>query len=202
MNDASARTPTSGRAPRMSPEARRAQILDAALPLVLERGGEVTTREIADAAGIAEGTIFRVFDDKNALIDAMVDRVMDPAVTLEALDHVDPEAALADKVAQIVALLHDRVKRVVSLMTALGPRDHARHHGKDEGRGPLGEATGVVESLLAPHADELRVDPATAVDYLRILVFGTSMPFIRSAREISADELTDFILRGISREGE
>ncbi|WNM25983.1 helix-turn-helix domain-containing protein [Demequina capsici] len=192
----------SGRAPRMAPDDRRAHILDAAIPLILERGAEVTTREIAEAAGVAEGTIFRVFDDKDSLIDAAVLRVVDPASTLAVMGAIDPEAPLDVKVAQVVTLLHERVTRVVAFMTALGPRDHARQHGHPEAKGPLGEATGVVEALLAPHAHQLRVDPATAVDYLRILVFGTSMPFIRSSREITADELTDFILRGISREGD
>ena len=41
-------------------------IVDAALPLLLEHGEMVTTRQIADAAGIAEGTIFRAFADKDA----------------------------------------------------------------------------------------------------------------------------------------
>ncbi len=195
-------SPVQGRAPRMSADDRRAQILDAAIPLILEAGGEVTTRQIAESAGIAEGTIFRVFDDKNALIDAAIARVMAPEATLAALERVDASLPLDEKVARIVTLLHDRVRGVVAFMTALGPRDHARHHGKGHDGGPLGEATSAVESLLAPHADELRVQPATAVDYLRILVFGTSMPFIRSAREVTAAELTDFILRGISREGD
>ncbi len=199
---AASETTSSGRAPRMSPDDRRAHILDAAIPLILEHGAEVTTRQIADAAGIAEGTIFRVFDDKDSLIDAAVLRVMDPADTLAVLEDIDPVHPLEVKVAQIVMLLHDQVRRAVAFMTALGPRDHARHHGHKNDKGPLGEVTDVIEGLLAPHRDELRVDPAVAVDYLRVLVFGTSMPFIRSGRDITADELTDFILRGISREGD
>ncbi|MDN4471750.1 TetR/AcrR family transcriptional regulator [Demequina zhanjiangensis] len=194
--------PPSGRAPRMSPDDRRAHILDAAIPLILEHGAEVTTRQISDAAGVAEGTVFRVFEDKNALIDAAVLRVMDSSATLAQLERIDSAGPLEAKVAQIVTLLHDQVRRVIAFMSALGPRDHARHHGHRDDAGPLGEATGVVERLLEPHRAELRVEPAIAVDYLRVLVFGTSMPFIRSGREITADELTDFILRGISREGD
>ncbi|WP_084073949.1 TetR/AcrR family transcriptional regulator [Demequina sp. NBRC 110052] len=192
----------SGRAPRMSPEDRRAQIVDAAIPLILEHGAEVTTREIAEVAGIAEGTIFRVFEDKNALIDAAVVRVMDPAGTLALIGAIEPDLPLASKVERIVAALHARMRGVVGFMSALGPRDHARHHAGHNGGPPLGEATGVVEALLEPHRDELRVEPAVAVDYLRILVFGTSMPFLRSGSDISPQELTDFILRGISREGD
>ena len=56
----------------MAPEARREMIVDAALPLILEHGERVTTRQIADAAGIAEGTIFRAFADKDDVIAAVV----------------------------------------------------------------------------------------------------------------------------------
>ena len=59
-----------GRAAPMAPDDRRRAIVDAVVPLLLEHGGDVTTRQIAEAAGIAEGTIFRVFPDKPALLMA------------------------------------------------------------------------------------------------------------------------------------
>src|SRR3954467_2545221 len=58
------------RATSMSPDDRRKAIVTALVPLIVERGGEVSTREIAQAAGIAEGTIFRVFPDKKSLLMA------------------------------------------------------------------------------------------------------------------------------------
>ena len=45
----------------MAPDDRRKAILAVLVPLIVEKGGDVSTREIARAAGIAEGTIFRVF---------------------------------------------------------------------------------------------------------------------------------------------
>jgi AcrR family transcriptional regulator len=46
--------------------------------LLVERGKDVSTREIAEAAGIAEGTIFRVFATKDAIIDAIFADAFDP----------------------------------------------------------------------------------------------------------------------------
>ena len=53
----------------MSPEQRRTMIVAAALPLVAEHGAAVTTSQIARAAGIGEATIFRVFADKDEVLD-------------------------------------------------------------------------------------------------------------------------------------
>src|SRR5690242_6872574 len=69
----------SPRAASMSPDDRRKAILGALLPLIVERGGEVSTREIAQAAGIAEGTIFRVFPDKKSLLMAAAEEAINPA---------------------------------------------------------------------------------------------------------------------------
>ncbi|WP_156171856.1 TetR/AcrR family transcriptional regulator [Demequina rhizosphaerae] len=193
------------RAAPMAPDQRRASIVDAAIPLILERGAEVTTREIADAAGIAEGTVFRAFADKTELIDAAITRVMDPTELLADLDAIDAALPLDDKIERVVSLMHRRVSAVVRFMTALGPRDHARHRaGEDHPHRnpPLGETTGVVARLLEPDAHRLRVPVATAVDYLRILVFGTTMPFLTNGGTSDPSELADFILRGIAKEGD
>ena len=48
------------RAKALSVEDRQAMLIDAVTPLLLEHGQAVTTRQIADCAGIAEGTIFRI----------------------------------------------------------------------------------------------------------------------------------------------
>lgn len=192
-----------GRARPMPVDQRRAQILDAAIPLLLERGTEVTTREIADAAGIAEGTVFRAFSDKEAIIDAAIERVVDPADTLATLEAIDPGLALDVKLERVVTVLRARVSAVVRLMSALGPREHARHApGPDHPhrRPPLAEAAGVVERLLEPDAHLLRVPTATAVHYVRILVFGTTMPFLTNGVTSDPSELADFIVRGIAKE--
>src|SRR3954465_5544537 len=67
------------RASAMAPEDRRSMIIAAALPLLLEHGDRLTSRQIAEAAGIAEGTIFRAFTDKDEVIEATLEAALDPA---------------------------------------------------------------------------------------------------------------------------
>ena len=75
--------PTRQRALPLAPEERRKAILDAVIPLLISRGSNVTTAEMADAAGIAEGTIFRVFPDKPSLLHEALKSSFDPAPTLK-----------------------------------------------------------------------------------------------------------------------
>ena len=79
----------------MSADDRRAALVDATLPLLLEHGRTVTTRQIAEAAGVAEGTIFRVFDSKDDLVAAALDRAFDIEPFLADLRRIDPDQAAA-----------------------------------------------------------------------------------------------------------
>lgn len=61
--------------PRMSAEARHAQILDVAMPLIAAGGFEATsTLAIAQAAGISHAYLFRLFPSKQDLSAALVVR--------------------------------------------------------------------------------------------------------------------------------
>src|SRR5687768_2663903 len=78
------------RASALPADERRAAIVAATLPLLVEHGAAVTTRQIAEAAGIAEGTIFRVFPHKDELIDAALETAFDHAPLEAALQAIDP----------------------------------------------------------------------------------------------------------------
>ncbi|HEU5100965.1 MAG TPA: TetR/AcrR family transcriptional regulator [Roseiflexaceae bacterium] len=57
---------------------RRAQILDAAAQVFAERGFHRTTiRDVAKAAGVADGTIYNYFENKTALLLGILDRLND-----------------------------------------------------------------------------------------------------------------------------
>jgi AcrR family transcriptional regulator len=61
--------------PRMAPEARREQLLDAALCIITRDGyGAVSIEGIAREADVSRPVVYNVFDDLNALLFALLDR--------------------------------------------------------------------------------------------------------------------------------
>jgi AcrR family transcriptional regulator len=183
------------RARPLSADERRAAIVDAAVPLFMANGSDVTTRQIADAAGIAEGTIFRVFDDKDAVIDAVVARFMDPKPTLARLAAIDESRGLEATVADMIVILKERIAGVVGIMHAVGMRKQPHLPPRHEGDA----ANSVAVQLLTRHRDELAVTPEVAIALIRAAVFGTSaMPFA-GATTLEPGELAHVIVHGIGK---
>jgi AcrR family transcriptional regulator len=94
-------------APKLRRDARRNRdrILEAACRCVAERGLEIGMDEIAQAAGVGVGTLYRRFPSKAALIQAILERRLDqlqPAID-EALADEDPGRGLAELMAAMVA---------------------------------------------------------------------------------------------------
>ena len=57
---------------REPPEVRREQLLDAAGQVFLDRGlAQATIADVAEAAGLAKGTVYLYFDSKSALLTAL-----------------------------------------------------------------------------------------------------------------------------------
>jgi len=77
-------------APRMAPEQRREQLIDAALEVILERGyGGVSIEAIAREAGITRPVVYDHFPNLNRLLHAVIER--EERIALEQLAEVVPE---------------------------------------------------------------------------------------------------------------
>src|SRR3954471_10584493 len=141
-------TTTRRRAAALPVDERRSMIIAAAIPLLLEHGDMVTTRQIADAAGIAEGTIFRAFADKDELLGAVIDAALDPAPLEDALGAIDPTLSLPEIVTQAAAVAQRRVVDVWRLASSVGTRFHDRQ------KRPMSDSPALTR-LLEPHRGQL-----------------------------------------------
>jgi AcrR family transcriptional regulator len=106
------------RVPALAPEERRQALIAATIPLLHEHGLDVSTRQIATAAGVAEGTIFGVFESKNSLVVCSVIQALDPQVTLDGLAAIDRSLPLRTRLAEAAELVHARFAENAQLLTA------------------------------------------------------------------------------------
>jgi AcrR family transcriptional regulator len=189
----------------MAPDDRRRAIVDAVVPLLLAHGDDVTTKQIADAAGIAEGTIFRVFPDKPALLLAAAEETMNPSdggAELEAAlaGHDD----LRERVRITTERMIERSDRVMVVMMALRRIWMSQPPKRRKPDGPpafFAEANKNLQAMLTrvfePHRAELAVDPSTAATVLRTLVLGSRHPGVDPDTRLTAEQIVDVLLDGI-----
>ncbi len=207
------------RARRLPPQERREALINATLPLVLWHGPGVTTRQIAEAAEVAEGTIFRVFDDKEALIRAVVERAMDPSGTLRDLDGVDRGLPLRARLETAVTIMQSRLQGVFALIDALGwqgppgGRDarhpdcdraahlHRRaHHGQpaDDRHQQMNDRfREALVDLIADDRALLRVPATELAAALRLLVFSATHPRISDGHPLTPRQIVGIVLDGL-----
>lgn len=194
----------SRRAAPLPPEARRASIIAATIPLLRLYGRNVTTAQIAMAAGTAEGTLFRVFPDKESLIQAAIATLFDPTPTLRELERIDLAAPLRERLIQAVEVLQRRVEGIWQLISMLGmtvppmrpESECARTPRQDE------QLCEQLERLFEASRDELRCDPAYAARLLRIMSFAGTHPRITDGMPLTAAEVVAILLDGIRRRSE
>lgn len=103
----------------MSRDERRAAIAHATIPLLEQHGSQVSTRQIAIAAGVAEGTLFRAFDDKVELLTAAAERALDPTARVAEIDDLPAAPDLAAELVQVARVIADGGRRVRRVMLAV-----------------------------------------------------------------------------------
>src|SRR4051794_23625676 len=158
-----------GRARPLSPEERRDGLIDATLNLLREHGRAVTTRQIAEAAGVAEGTIFRVFETKEELIDAAIARAFEPGGLVERVREIDPEEPLQDRLVTLVSIMQQRFRASFDLMKKVGmvrPPDSV--HDRPEAVAWRAQIQEQLLGVVGDDADRLRVPADQFLHRLRL----------------------------------
>ena len=185
----------------MDPEQRRAMIVAAALPLVVEYGASVTTAKIARAAGIGEGTIFRVFPDKDAVLAACMAAALRPDEAVAHLGAISLDQPLPDRLAEAVEVMRGYLTRmgaVAGAMVAAG-RPERRPSSTSDGPLPDREAglaapRAALAALFEPERDRLRLAPERVADAFQMLVMTSGRPGM--AEPLSTEDMIDLFLNG------
>lgn len=199
-------SPASRAAPLPAPK-RREALIEATVPLLMAHGINVTTKQLAQACGVAEGTLFRVFPDKESLIEAAIHRAFDPAALLGELAGLDRRAPLEERLTNAVRILIARFSRTIALVNAvrLGGGDPRRviHRDGSHLRPDFERInSAIIEAIadvIAGDADQLRCSPQEAGRLLRLLVFSGVHPGISGGTPMSEGQIIDFLLNGVRR---
>lgn len=175
----------------MGVEQRQDMIIGVVIPLILEHGRDLTTKQIAEACGLAEGTIFRAFGDKETLINAAVDRYLDPLALRTNLRSIDPDLPLDDLLRAVIGLLRERFTGAIRMMTVLG-----RQGPPPRREQPVDDFSSIIAELLAPHAAELRIPPTEVAHFARVISFAAAIPQFGDTIPFTSDELLDLFQYG------
>ncbi len=190
------------RAKPLPPDDRRRAIVEAVIPLLLEKGSTLTSREMAEAAGVAEGTIFSVFPDKPAVIIEAVKVTMDPTPFRSAMAGVSAADPLEDQLESVAVILLERSERIGTLVgvlrtiqpTGAGKPAEAHRFVMESNAAILTALT----ELLDRHRESLRVEPGRAAVAFLGFVFANAHPLMAADAKPGASEIVDMLLHGIA----
>lgn len=173
----------------LPPAERREAIVNAVLPLLMERGPAVTSRELASAAGVAEGTIWKAFAGKEELLAAALERAIDPTAFEATVAAIDPALPFRERLTLATELMQRRMVGIWRLLTQIDPS--GRRHTPQR----LPDNPAMVQ-LFRSEADHIRIPAAEAARRHRALVLALSNEALVDP-PLTAAEIVDTFLEGV-----
>jgi AcrR family transcriptional regulator len=175
-------TEGTARPPRADAVRSRALLLSAARAVFAERGTEASVADVAHAAGLGKGTVFRHFASKDDLVAAIVDEMVDDLIVTaeKLLTADDPAAALRDFMAAGIDLqVHNQA--FCDVAAGASVRRHPLVRGKIE------RLESAVEALVdrARRAGVVR-DDVTGQDLMLLMtgVYQTAAPMLPESPDL------------------
>jgi AcrR family transcriptional regulator len=166
---------------RELPEVRREQILDAAAQVFLDRGlAQATMADVAEAAGVAKGTIYLYFDSKSALLTAL--RARYTSQWLAQSGRLDAPPGRGGHTRQLRSFLGEMYDFHAANQQLHHLLFHAAEVSEDE---PLEQARAALTRFVTRGADagEFAVDdPTETASFLLDGLHGLLLRFLQSNR--------------------
>jgi AcrR family transcriptional regulator len=195
--------PRRRRVPALAPDERRAAIIAATIPLLRQHGLALSTKQIAEAAGVAEGTLFGVFPDKASLLQATIVTILEPGPTLDALADLRSVPDLRARLILAAKILDHSFTDNTQLFGAI--RTFVPPDADPSTRDALFAAmTGARERTLAalaalvePDRHRLRRSPESTATLLTLLLMGKLRGIFGDADPVDAAEMVSLLLDGL-----
>ncbi|WP_410677285.1 TetR/AcrR family transcriptional regulator [Amycolatopsis sp. cmx-4-68] len=179
--------------PHVPASVRRPQVVEAAIALMAERGvGNVSTRDVAHAAGIPQATVHYLFGTREELLRAIIETLTD-AVCQRILGSTgssgDVEEVLGEVVGALVGGVTDDPQRHLLLLELTvhalrqpGLRDLAQwQYGRYEEASLL-----VLDQICRQTQTEFRAPPVVAVRFVLAVLDGFTVQQLVHAEAKSA----------------
>lgn len=191
----------------MTPEDRRQAIIDAVAPLLLEQGTALTTRQLAEAAGVAEGTLFRVFESKQDLIAAAALAALEAEPAIAQLAGLPDGQDLTERVTAILEILQQEIQRTRALLMAVFHRPEGEeatgpppgHHRKPFHHERQQRVAEAITLSLRAYTAQLALPPRSAAGVLQAMAFASTFHFTDTAGLTEPAAVADIVLHGIAQ---
>ena len=187
-------------------EGKRARILDAAVVEIARQGyTQTTVAQIASRAGVADGTIYLYFKNKEELLLRLFERAMERFIR-EGGARLEPTASASEKLRRIVELHLSLVgqDRDLAIITQVELR-HSLHFLAHLSRTLVGEYLAILQRVVqeGQSAGEFRddLDPGFAAKAIFGVLDEMATDWVLSRRNTRlvgrADSVAEFLLGGL-----
>jgi AcrR family transcriptional regulator len=182
-------------APRMAPDERREQLLDAVLQVIVDQGvHKVSIESVSKQAGVTRPVVYGLFDDANHLLRASLDReergaLAQLADVLPAIQVDDPRAAIIATLEGFLRAVTDQPDRWRAAFTLVDSSTPAFRQRVERAQQVL---IGAIERLCRAAVHDPDTDVEMLARALYTLLWGAGRLVLAELDQFPPERITTF----------